>query len=151
MDGYIRELRKKVGSAPIILPGAGVILVDDLGRILLQHRTDNDCWGLPGGVMELGESFEDTARREVFEETGLTVTNLNLLCLHSGQDTYYKYPNGDEVYLAGVIFTSNDFSGEIKLQEDETADVRWFHHMDIPSNIHPNDRKPIERFISGIL
>lgn len=41
--GYIMELRKFVGSQPLILTGAGVLLVDNSGRILLQHRTDNGC------------------------------------------------------------------------------------------------------------
>ena len=42
-------------------------------RILLQKRADNGFWGLPAGSMELGESFEACARREVMEETGLTL------------------------------------------------------------------------------
>lgn len=69
--GYIEDLRKSIGSRPIIMVGANVILVNARGQILLHHRTDRDWWGLPGGAMELGESLEDTARREVFEEVNL--------------------------------------------------------------------------------
>lgn len=50
--------------------------------------------------MELGESFEETARREVYEETGIIVGDLALFHLHSGEQTFYKYPNGDAVYNA---------------------------------------------------
>ncbi|MHB1683964.1 MAG: NUDIX hydrolase [Bacilli bacterium] len=146
MAGYIMELRKAIGSKPIILAGAGAILVDSMGRILLQHRTDNHSWGIPGGSMELGESYEETARREVFEETGLVVGELNLFYLNSGQHTFYQYPNGDEVYMACTIFTTTDFSGDIKMQEDETADLRWFHLHEIPGNINPNDRRSINKF-----
>lgn len=71
MSGYIMDLREVVGARPLILAGAGVIIVDNEGRILLQHRSDNGDWGIPGGSMELGESFEEAARREVLEETGL--------------------------------------------------------------------------------
>jgi 8-oxo-dGTP pyrophosphatase MutT (NUDIX family) len=71
--GYIEELRKLVGNRPVILTGAKVIVFNALGQILLQYRTDTKMWGLPGGLMELGESLEETALREVQEETGLTI------------------------------------------------------------------------------
>lgn len=148
MTGYIIGLRKEIGTKPIILAGAGAIIEDQTGRILLQHRTDNHCWGIPGGSMELGESYEETARREVFEETGLHVGELNVFYLNSGQHTYYEYPNGDEVYMACVIFTTTDFSGEIKMQEDETADLRWFDLDELPENINPNDHRPINKYVA---
>jgi len=148
MAGYILDLRRSIGTKPIILSGAGVILVDPLKRILLQQRTDNHSWGIPGGSMELGESYEETARREVLEETGLIVAGLNLFYLNSGRHTFYKYPNGDEVYMACVVFTSSEFSGDIIMQGDETADLRWFHLYEIPENINPNDRLPIDKFVA---
>lgn len=102
MSEYMMNLRKTLGSRPLIMATASVMVVDNLGRILLQHRRDNHYWGLPGGAMELRESFEETARREVFEETGLVVRDLQFLCLNSGSETFYRYPNGHEVYMAGV-------------------------------------------------
>ncbi|MFD1676856.1 NUDIX hydrolase [Alicyclobacillus fodiniaquatilis] len=147
MAGYVMELRKQIGTRPIINACAGAILVNGQGEILLQQRTDNGCWAVPGGAMELGESFEETARREVFEETGFIVGKLDFLCLNSGRHTFHRYPNGDEVYLACVIFTSTDFSGEIKFQKDETADLQWFHPNNLPANINQNDRHPIKVLI----
>jgi 8-oxo-dGTP pyrophosphatase MutT (NUDIX family) len=55
----------------LILPGSVVLIFYEDSEILLQHRIDGG-WGLPGGLMEMGGSLEDTARREVKEETGLT-------------------------------------------------------------------------------
>ncbi len=76
--GYIEELRKIIGTRPIILAGAVVAVTDECGRILLQKRRDV-LWGLPGGLLELGESTEEAARREVWEETGLEIGKLELV------------------------------------------------------------------------
>ena len=69
----------------MILNGSVAVVTDDAGRVLLQHRSDGR-WGLPGGLMELGESCEDTARRETREETGLALGGLRLLGVWSGKD-----------------------------------------------------------------
>ena len=72
--GYIEELRAIVEHRPLILVGSVVIITDSAGRMLLQQRRyPYGVWGLPGGLMELGESVEDTTRREVHEETGLRI------------------------------------------------------------------------------
>ena len=73
MSGYIMDLRKIVGHRPLLQVGASVIVEDEKGRVLLQKRTDNHCWGYPGGSTELDERVEDAAARELREETGLPV------------------------------------------------------------------------------
>lgn len=124
--GFILELRKKIGSRPVIMAGAGVILLNEKNEILLGRRTDNDYWDYPAGSMEIGESFEECARREVFEETGLTCGKLEYFMELSGEDTFYEYPNGDQVYLAVIIYICRDFSGELKVQEEEVYEQRFF-------------------------
>jgi len=94
---YFKYLRQYVGHRPIILPGSVVIIANEENEILLQKR-HNGNWGLPGGLMDLGEIFEEVAKREVFEETGLVVENLKLLNVHSGSNYYLKVPNGDELF-----------------------------------------------------
>src|SRR5699024_9078647 len=94
--GYVMNLRKLVGSRPLVIAGASVIVVDEEKRLLLQLRKDNHCWGLAGGSLEPGETLEDVAKRELQEETGLIANELTYFQTFSGNEFYYKYPNGDE-------------------------------------------------------
>lgn len=76
---YVQKIRAAVGHQPIILVVGGVLIIDDENRVLLQKRTfPKDTWGIPGGMMELGETTETTATREIEEETGLKLANLKL-------------------------------------------------------------------------
>ena len=83
--GYIMDLRKELPNPhrPLIMCSAGIIIIDKKGRVLLQKRTDNNKWGLPGGSLELGESFEEAAIREAYEEVGLKVKSLSLFNVYS--------------------------------------------------------------------
>lgn len=72
---YIKSLRQYVGTSPIIAPGSAIIVLNEKNEILLQLRSDTDDWGLPGGGMEIGDSFEETAQKELYEETGLIAQN----------------------------------------------------------------------------
>lgn len=139
--GYILDLRKVVGKRPIIMAGAGVILINDKGEVLLQKRRDNGFWDIPAGSMELGESFEETARREVLEETGLVCGELELFMTRSGKETYYEYPNGDQAYVAGLLFICRKFSGEMKVQEEEVIEQAFFSFDSLPDGLAPGKLK----------
>lgn len=65
--------------------------MNEIGEILFQRRSDSFDWGLPGGAMEPGETPEETARRELKEETGLDAGALQLLGVFSGPRYYYRY------------------------------------------------------------
>ena len=64
---------------------AAVFLVDEQGRVLMQHRDDRPginnpgCWAVPGGGLEPGEDAEQAARREFWEETGCRLRNVSFL------------------------------------------------------------------------
>lgn len=75
--GYIMDLRKELGHRPLIMAGAGVVILNSENEILLQKRADNGFWGYPAGSMELGESFEECAKREAFEESGINCDELD--------------------------------------------------------------------------
>jgi ADP-ribose pyrophosphatase YjhB (NUDIX family) len=135
MDGmadYITELRKLVGNKPLTLSTSGAIILDKDNKVLLHHRSDNDLWGVPGGIIELGESVEDAAKREVYEETGLIAHNLNLFNIYSGENQHYIYPNGDEVYYVSVVYYTKDYTGEIQVDGIESKDVKFFDVNNLP-------------------
>ena len=136
--GYVLDLRKKIGHEPIIMASAGAIIVNEKGEILLGKRTDNGFWDYPAGSMELGESFEECARREVEEETGIKCGKMEYLMDLSGKQTFYQYPNGDQIYGAGILFICSDYSGEMKPQEEEVAEQRFFAIEELPDNLPPN-------------
>jgi 8-oxo-dGTP pyrophosphatase MutT (NUDIX family) len=131
---YIQDLRKLVGNQPIIAPGATVLIVNNRGQLLMLLRTDNLCWGLPGGMMELGESIEETAKREVKEETGLEVSDLELFGVYSGKDLYYIYPKGDEVQNISVAFISHVDTPPV-LDSREHSDYKFCDLSSMPENV----------------
>lgn len=147
MPDYVMDLRKYVGNKPLLVCGANVILLDNHNRILLHHRRDNDTWGLPGGCTELGEKVETTACREVYEEVGLTCENLSLFNVYSGEELYYKYPSGDEVYNITVTYLCSDFHGVIDVDPTEGKDARFFNVDEIPDKISPPVKIIIEDFL----
>lgn len=143
--GYIAELRKVVGKRPLVMAGASVILLDKSNQILLQLRKDNGCWGLPGGSLEPGETLEEVAKRELYEETGLKANKLELFHTFSGPEFYYKYPHGDEVYNVVSNYICRDYSGELK-HDEESLELKFFDFEQLPSNISPPDLPVMREF-----
>ena len=147
MSNYIMDLRALVGHRPLLQVGAGVLVVDSENRVLLQLRSDNHCWGYAGGSIELDEIVEDAAKRELFEETGLIAEHLELFGVFSGIDTHYIYPNGDEVSNIDIVYICKQYSGELKCQDGEVDDLRFFSIDEIPENISSPVRKPLSKWI----
>ena len=135
---HIQELRKLIGHRPILMVGAGVLIEDADRRFLLLKRSDNQCWGLPGGAVEPGEKIEQAARREILEETGLEVGELELIDVFSGEEFFYEYPNGDQVYNITIVYRARGVSGEIRLDHEHTA-WQYFAYEDLP----PKDGAPV--------
>jgi 8-oxo-dGTP pyrophosphatase MutT (NUDIX family) len=138
--GYIRELRELVGHRPIIMVGSGVLLVRD-NQVLLQRRKDNGLWGIPGGSLEPGESLEEAATRETFEEVGVVIDKLTLFKVYSGKDQFYTYPNGDQIYDVCVAFLTHDFHGELQADPSEVLELAFFPVDKLPADLNPLDQQ----------
>lgn len=133
MSNYIMDLRKYVGHAPLLQCAGSVIVENEKGEVLLGRRTDNHMWGYSGGSVELGETVEECAKRELFEEMGLEAEELELFMVNSGPEAHYIYPNGDEVYNVEIVYLCRKYHGEIKRQEEEVEEIRFFSTEEMPS------------------
>lgn len=135
--GYILDLRKIVGTQPLIMAGACVLIFNEQSHLLLQRRTDSYDWGTIGGSLEPGESLEEAAARELHEEAGLTAKNYRFITLLSGKDMYYQYPNGDEVYNVMALYEAIDVQGNPMINDKEGLELKYFSLDEPIHNINP--------------
>lgn len=139
--GYISDLRKRIGSIPIIMAGVSVIVLNRENEILLQKRTDSGDWGVIGGALELAESTEQAAVRELYEEAGLVAEDLTFITILSGADMYYRYPHGDEIYNVVTVYETRHFRGTPTIHDDEGLELK-FYRLDQPiPNLNEMARK----------
>lgn len=147
--GYVEDLRELIGTRPVILVGSVVVVIDEAGKILLQKRPEG-VWGLPGGLLELGESAEEAGRREVWEETGVEIGELQLVEVFSGKQYFRKLANGDEFYPVTIAYLSRDIkSCEIKIDGVETIDAGFFDVRELPVNTSPLIKRLIGQFLNS--
>ncbi|WP_054024952.1 NUDIX hydrolase [Bacillus sp. FJAT-28004] len=146
MADYIQGLRRLVGNTKVIMVVAGAIVFNENYQVLLHRRSDNGYWGLPGGFMELGEKIEDTARREVYEETGIRLGKMELFGMYSNIEKVFG--NGDQTSLVQIIFTCNDFEGELHTS-DESLETKFFSTHSLPNNLYPDHMLFFEDLLSG--
>lgn len=144
--GYISELRKYVGHRPILTAGVILFVFNDENKLLMQLRTDYNSWGFPGGAMELGESFEEVAVRELKEETNLIADELKLIKVLSGKNTYREYPNGDKLYDITAVFVVKKYHNDLKINDNESKKLEWFKIDDLPENIAEYADNYIKKF-----
>jgi 8-oxo-dGTP pyrophosphatase MutT (NUDIX family) len=144
---YINNLRKLVGNQPLIMVGSTVLVLDAQKRLLMLKRSESGYWGVPGGAMELGETTEETAKRELREETGLETREMSLFGVFSGAELYYRYPSGEEVYNVSIVYLTRDVYGTIELLDGEHHDFKYFNLEKLPENISPPVRPILKELV----
>ncbi|MBD3265919.1 NUDIX domain-containing protein [bacterium] len=140
MPSYIHKIREMIGHERIFLPGVRAIIVNQEGEILLQKRSDMDIWGLPGGVIELNETVLEALRREVWEETSLTVVEAEPMGVYCGPDHRYEYPHGDKVQCFAMAFIIKNWEGTPKVNDHESKAIQFYNYAEIPDNLFATQR-----------
>lgn len=130
--GYIMNLRKHIGHDPLIGIGATTLVFNEKQELLLNLRADTNTWGIPGGSMELYETIEETAIRELKEETGICADQLELVTVLSGKDYYFEYPNGDKMCTVIVLFKVLNYGGTLKVSDKESKALAFFPLTNLP-------------------
>ena len=103
-------------------------------------------WAVPGGHLEFGESFEEAARREILEETGLNIRNIRVGAVTN------DYFENEQKHYATIWMISEYDSGEAAIMEPEKCDgLEWFDFDTLPSPLFLTWRQLLKsEFLSGI-
>jgi len=147
--GYIENIRSLIGNSPLILVRPSVLILNKQGELLLVRHND-DTWGVPGGLMELGESVEEAAAREVKEEIGITVKSLKLFGVFSGKELHTKLRNGHEYYNVVIGYICTDFEGEIQPDGTEVLEAAFFSVNSLPERTNPFIKAKIKDYADQI-
>ncbi len=112
--------------------GAAVFIMKDRKFLMLKRKGAHGegTWGLPGGHLEFGESWEDGVRRETLEEVGVEIANIRFLA--ATNDVFEQ----EEKHYVTIFMVADLDSGEATLLEPDSADsLDWFTYETMPSNI----------------
>ncbi|HVZ41712.1 MAG TPA: NUDIX domain-containing protein [Candidatus Kapabacteria bacterium] len=145
MPEYIQTIRQQVGHQRLLVPSTACIVLNGDEEVLLELRSDNECWGLPGGIMDIGETALESARREIAEETGLRADDLWLFGVYSGENYKGRYANGDEIAVVQLAFVAERFIGEPQAGS-ESRELGFFRFDALPSPLTPHHQEFLMHF-----
>ncbi len=129
--------------------GCGVMLLKDNKVLLGKRHKDPDkadselhgegTWTMPGGKLHYGETFEECARREVREETGMKLKKVKVMCVNNDKN--------EHAHFVTVGLFSDDFEGEPKVMEpDEITEWKWFALDKLPEKMFFPSAKILENY-----
>ena len=131
----------------------GVLILNSEGKVLLGKRHDDykkadselkgaGNWTMPGGKQDFGESFEDAAKRETKEETGLTLGKVEVIALNADQT--------DTAHYVTIGLLGRDFAGEPQVCEPEKITCwQWFDPTNLPSPMYEPSAKLLQNYLAG--
>ena len=122
-------------NPPSVRVGTAILVLRD-GTVLFGKRTGkhaNGVWAFPGGWLEFGETFEENARREVLEETGVEIADIRVVT--AGNNIL----ENEHSHSVTIFLTATWQSGEPRACEpDKCAEWLWFQWNELPSPRFPS-------------
>ncbi len=124
--------------------GCGAFIVNEQNELLLQLRNkkpEKGCWCIPGGRLEMFETFEEAVKRETKEETGVDIEIVRLLgiCNHiiKNEKSHWVSPS----YLCRIV------NGQPKIMEPtKHLDMKWFAIDKLPENITITTKEAVKNY-----
>ncbi len=126
--------------------GLGIIIENAFGEILIGKRTSKHApyYSIPGGKLDLGESFEEAAIREVREETGLNIKTPKVIAVTNNLRTFKQ----EKLHFISIILYTKKFSGTPKILEPEKcAEWLWCSPRKLPKPHFEASEKAISCYL----
>lgn len=111
--------------------GVGIIIENEKGEILVGKRKGSHApyFSIPGGSLEVGETFEAAAIREAFEETGLKIANPQVINVTNNLRTYQE----SGLHFVSINLYVSEFTGIAKVMEPQKCEMwLWVNPNDLP-------------------
>ncbi|MFH1589011.1 MAG: NUDIX domain-containing protein [archaeon] len=134
-----------VGFGVMILKNSKVLLGK---RHVDPEKADSELegagkWTMPGGKLHYGETFEEGAKREVMEETGMVVNNIKFISITNNIVT--------NAHFVTLGFLCEDFEDEPEVKEpDEITEWKWFDIKDLPTPMYEASMQVIKNYNNKI-
>jgi len=135
MPSWTRRFLVRV-TQPSFTVSAGAVVFDSEGRVLLLNHVLRPAsgWGVPGGFLQRGEQPTDALKRELLEETGLEIENMQFVMART------TYRHIEIIYRC----TARN-SGEAAARSSEIIEARWFMLDELPEEMERRQRRLIIR------
>lgn len=143
IDEYFREPHPPPVHGLVVVVYA--VVRDRSGHVLLVRRIDDGNWELPGGRVEVGETASVTVRREVAEESGITVEPTGISGVYSDPGHIVVYAVEGALQQVAVCFHARPVAEDREVPRPdgvETTAARWFAPTEtVDLSMHPEVRR----------
>ena len=138
--------QKSFNGQESIRLGVAVALINGKNEILLEKRSDCGWWGVTGGKLDLGETVQDCAVREIKEECNVLIESklLRLVGVYSDpkEGRILQYPD-NRIHLIDIVYILKRSYFELK-KSHESLELKFFTFDQLPDLIVPPAIKPLE-------